>query len=444
MRVPQLSSGLAVGDINGDGRADIVVVSETGKAVLLLGNGRGGFHRAAGSPFLTLGGSVVAGDFDGDGHLDLAVTGETPQGQLLVETLLGNGHGRFTTGPTSLGSVPADSQIVGTSNPLVPGDFNGDGHLDLAYAYAPDLDCGPPGCPPAPDAALDVLLGNGDGGFSEAPGSPYPGGGTNVEAGHGVGGVGYNPVVGDFNRDGYSDIAQDMTVLGTPDSGEVRVLLGGPSGQMRSAPGSPFTNPYPGSLATGDVNGDGHLDFVSAGPGRGANGGYAVLLGDAAGGFREAQGSPWPLQIWQDAGSALADFNGDGRLDLVVADNPSGFSVAGSTPPGGLRVLPAGPPVADLVVTPARITIGVRHPGAVRLSAVESSEFMGPAITDYRWDLGSGHFTVDSGAVPSIRETFYRVGTYKLRLKVTDSAGHTAIGSKRLRVVPRRTRRHPH
>lgn len=428
--VGQTAAGFAVGDFNEDGRPDIVVGNSLGKAVLLLGSRRGRFQRAGWSPFTMPNvGAVGVGDFNGDGHLDLVVSSQNAQGQTLIHTLPGDGQGHFTNGPTTLVSVPDNSQEFGANDSLVPGDFNADGYLDLAYAYGPDISCMSCSPGPYPHGALDVMLGDGHGGFHEAPGSPYPGG-INVEAGYDA----YNPVVADFNGDGYSDIAQD-DYNWTTGSGTARVLLGGPTGQLKSAPGSPFAIPFPGSLATGDVNGDGHLDLVSANPDPRAHGkpGYAVLLGDGTGGFRDARGSPWPLSLCQDAGSALADFNHDGRTDLVVADRG-----CGNAAPGGLRILLSGPLVA--LTVPARIRAGA--PVRLSVTAVRRREFMGAAITDYRWDLGSGHFTIDSHTTPSIRVTFHRAGLHKVRLKVTDSAGHTTTRTKRLHVLPRRTGQH--
>ncbi len=126
------------------------------------------------------------GDVNSDGRLDLVVANNNSDN---VTILLGDGRGNFTpatSGPARGGSGPGALAI---------GDFNHDGHPDLAVADNRG------------DKVM-VALGNGVGGFLPAPGAPYP-------AGNGPAAV----VVGDFNRDGTLDVAaanslsSDLTVL---------------------------------------------------------------------------------------------------------------------------------------------------------------------------------------------------------------------------------------
>jgi hypothetical protein len=110
---------------------------------------------------------------------------------------------------------------------VAEGDFNGDGKLDLAIVNAASN-------------TVTVLLGNGTGGFTAAPGSPFP--------------VGTGPqfvVVGDFNEDGKPDLA-----IANSFGNNVTVLLGNGAGGFTAAPGSPFpAGAVPSSLAVGDFNG---------------------------------------------------------------------------------------------------------------------------------------------------------------------------------------------
>jgi FG-GAP-like repeat len=237
---------LAVGDFNGDGIQDIVTVNRVdGTVTVLLGNGAGAF-KAAASPY-KVGASpyaVAVGDFNGDGIQDVAVP-DYDSGTLMV--LLGTGAGAFKAAPGSPITVGAGPQSV------VVGDFNGDGIQDVAIANSGD-------------GTITVLLGTGTGGFSAAPGSPFPAGKTPISL-----------ATGDFNGDGI----QDIVIADLGDS-TVTVLWGNGSGRFTPAAGSPFTvGASPESVAVGDFNGDGVQDIVTANQ---VGGNATVLLGRAAGG----------------------------------------------------------------------------------------------------------------------------------------------------------------
>ena len=284
---------VAVGDFNGDGKPDLAIASGDGTVTVLLGTGGGGFAAAPGSPFPAGSGpsAVAVGDFNGDGKPDLAIADYDAN---RVTVLLGDGTGRFTAAPSS--PFPAGSQ----PDSVAVGDFNGDGKPDLAIANYNSNN-------------VTVLLGDGAGGFTAAPGSPFS-----------AGTQPFSVAVGDFNGDGKPDLA-----ISNVASGNVTVLLGNGTGGFTAAPGSPFAvGAYPESVSVADFNADGKLDLAVAGVGLYQSTGLnvTVLLGDGAGGFTAAPGG---ASATGDAPTALAvaDFNEDGLPDLAVI-NPETGTVA--------------------------------------------------------------------------------------------------------------------
>lgn len=181
-------SMLAVADMNGDGKPDLICTNGSygGQVSVILGNGDGTFQSPAGYAGMSAYPSaMVVGDFNGDSKVDVAFTYWAG-----IAFLPGNGDG-------SLGAVVTSSLSQGTPADLVAlaGDFNGDGKLDIAF-------------PGYYSSQIVIAFGNGDGTFQPVA----------IELTEYTPG---NLVQGDFNRDGRPDFAAGIS------GGTVNVFVGG-------------------------------------------------------------------------------------------------------------------------------------------------------------------------------------------------------------------------
>jgi hypothetical protein len=340
--------GVAVADLDGDGKADLAVLGERGALLVLLGDGRGGFRVLPPVPAGANPSQMTIADMDGDGRLDVVVANHDTD---YVTFLRADGGGRFTPRPLTLHSNPHPHTVAagdfdgdgrpdlavdcwgensltllfgrggwrgpGTPLPigtrsyytLVAADVDGDGHLDLV---TPNYGKG----------TVSILLGDGKGGFAHAPGSPFPAGPSPFAA-----------VVADVNGDGRPDI------LVANYSGHASDTSHDGLTWIRNDGGRRFTpfpervakGDYSARVAAGDVNGDGIADAVFTN----TNGKSVTLLWGSRSGPRGAETietMPAPYAV------VLADLNGDGRADLVVASQTTDeVWIFLATPPAARR-----------------------------------------------------------------------------------------------------------
>ena len=287
---PFLGNDHIVFDLNRDGRMDL---AGTGLATarVMIGNGDGTFQPRVEYPVTTSGQpqALAAGDFNGDGVPDLILAINDPT--IGFALITGRGDGSFNA-PVHFANVAgADSPAIAAT------DLDNDGNLDVVAGHG--FACYVAPCATA--TSITVMRGRGDGTFHAA---------SVVAVGLETAAI----AVGDFNRDGFKDLALASS------RGRVRVLLGRGDGTFAGQTLTLIAEESLGmnntDIDVADVNADLIDDLVVALAVNGSR--TVILIGSGDGTFRELPFIQEPaIRIPQY--QAVADYNGDGRLDLALS-----------------------------------------------------------------------------------------------------------------------------
>lgn len=367
-------SGITTGDFNHDGHLDLAVSDSASNNVhILFGDGTGNFTLSSSYGAGTNPSAIATADFNNDGNLDLAVTNA---GSNNVTILSGSAAGTFTTASTtSAGANPIAISVT---------DVNSDGNPDvIAYDSVT-----------ASTGAVSILLGNGDGTLQNAqsatlssvPGTiaavadfnrdgkpdvaitqqtantaslllnntlptQYPDGRSFSAAStltNGKGNMADSVAVGDFNKDGYPDIA-----VAYLEDNAVRVLLNNGGGFGTAAVYATGKQPY--NVSAGDLNGDGYADLVTANT---TDGTISVLLNNGKTGNGTFAATATYTVGKQPFQVAIGDVNGDNIPDLAVTNyggnsvtvllgHAGGTFTTGSTLTMGAGCSPYGAAIGD-------------------------------------------------------------------------------------------------
>jgi hypothetical protein len=314
---------VVLGDVNGDGIADIVTANAVSDNVsVLTGKGDGTFNAktdfAAGDgPF-----SVVLGDVNGDGIADIVTANLNSDN---VSVLTGNGDGTF--------NAKTDFTAGDGPRSVVLGDVNGDGIDDIVTANLLSVN-------------VSVLTGKGDGTF-------------NAKTDFAAGNRPASAVLGDVNGDGIDDIVTANAV-----SDNVSVLTGKGDGTFNAKPDFAAGN-GPRSVVLGDVNGDGIDDIVTANAG---SDNVSVLTGKSS--ITDVLAVESTLVIGNSTNIRVR--NGNVFQPLLISDVNSSFGTLRRT--RDFEFLRLAEFENKLLAT-VRLTDNTARPGELQLLLIDAPQF---------------------------------------------------------------------
>ena len=322
-------SGVAAGDVDGDGDIDVVVADDTTDDIAVLRNTAGVLSAPVRFPACDGAWDVALEDMDGDGDLDGVVACLFANS---VKVLRNNGAGSFASWTGfGWGGSPAGPQA------LAVGDLDGDGDRDIVVALG--------------NSNTIAVLRN-DGGFF-----PLAWSDTGCTAPESI-------ALGDVNGDGRLDIAVSCRL-----GARVRIYLNAGGGTF--TPGATPLVIAPLTVKLADMDGDGNKDLVVV---RGNTNSVAVLAGDGAGHFAPARDVAADADPWF---MVVVDWDGDGDLDVATG----GYTTRAST--AVLNTAVGCPASAALSVTGGSVAEGDVGAASLSFLVTLSTPVSWPVTVDY-------------------------------------------------------------
>ncbi len=380
-----------VSDINGDSWPDLVIAAApTSGVVFNLGSDTNGDWLGFSSQITSLPGgasnAVSAGDIDGDGDQDLLLGSISTTDRIL----LNDGTGNFTAASDRISRNWRTFKVK-----LI--DLNGDGALDMLRQHNDDEN--------------KIDYNDGTGFFTQAGRLPQAPNGFNVL-------LAYSMLDGDFNNDGLPDFVSmnDGTASyvfsnGLDNNNQTAYTTQGFTWPNRKQEGHGYGE-------SGDIDGDGDLDFVIECSDRIVSRTLAprgIMLvmqeGNQTGemvNHPNPRGEAWgTIQNTHDV--RLMDLNTDGNLDIILAHS-NGLSVyINQAPPKEVEILSAS-----------------HAPAAIGQDANFSAEISGGLAPTYTWDFGDGNTSTPSNS-PNATHTYETPGRYFVTLTVNDAIGNDQV-----------------
>lgn len=359
--------GLAIGDLNGDGKADVALAADAGVDIYPQGDSGLGPPTLIDAPGAS---QVVAGDVNGDGRTDLAVGAQ--------------GNGAFVLLNTTNGWTRTPVTSVRQTQ-IALGDITSDGRTDVVGLTG---------------STVHVFPQAADGTF---------GPGLDTAASSSIAAAGI--AVADLNGDGRQDVA--LSAGGNTPSSHIDVFAQTAAGTL-AAPTALPSYDVPGPLAVGDLNGDGRADLVVT---HNAWEKIGVYYQTPDGILSPEERQDVKYGNYSAQAVAVGDTNGDGAADITVADYQNGLTVlrrrTPTWPPPAFVAQSSTP--ADLATNvPTTTSPSVQLPAAVDPAAITASLIDGRTGSVVPGALSAAGATVTyqpAGALAAGRPYILRLGT---------------------------------